>query len=165
MTVQPIQETDYYGKGFTQAKLKKEMKGPRVMNFGASRTDADRMSKAREVTSRADVDVPVPESRAWSMRPRDKSREIGPSMKFANHFQVERLMSTLKANPQTHFTTNEVIQGTTNKPVDIERALKHYLRTGQYSIPDTEGKNPEESVSGGNMLGMAGFEKLRKEAE
>ena len=73
-------------------------------------------------------------------------------------------MSTLKANPQTHFTTNEVVQGTTNKPVDIEKALKHYLRTGKYSIPDTENKNPEESTHG-NMLGMAGFEKLRKEAE
>ena len=75
------------------------MKGATVMNFGASRTDADRLSKAREVTSRADVDVPVPEHKAWSMRPRDKSKEIGPSMRFNAHFQAERLMETLKANP------------------------------------------------------------------
>ena len=47
MTVEPVRETDYYGSGFTQAKLKKEMKGPRVMNFGGCRTDADRMSKAK----------------------------------------------------------------------------------------------------------------------
>ena len=72
------------------------MKGPRVMNFGASKTDEDRLRKAKEVTGRADVDVPQPEHKAWSMRPRDKSREIGPSMRFNNHFQAERLMEALK---------------------------------------------------------------------
>ena len=39
MTTTPIQETDYYGKGFQQARYNDAMKGPRIMSFGATRTD------------------------------------------------------------------------------------------------------------------------------
>ena len=39
MTVKPIQESDYYGSGFEHARLKQMFKGPRVMNFGANKTD------------------------------------------------------------------------------------------------------------------------------
>ena len=43
MTVAPIQESDYYGSGFEKTRLKKMMKGPRVMSFGATKTDEDRL--------------------------------------------------------------------------------------------------------------------------
>ena len=95
MTVKPIQESDYYGSGFEQTRLKHMMKGPRVMNFGATKTDQDRLAKAKKETGVKDPSYHVPEAKAWSMRPRDKSKEIGPSMKFNSHFQAERLMDTL----------------------------------------------------------------------
>ena len=86
MTVKPIQETDYYGKGFEQTRIAKLMKGPRVMSFGAVRTDDDRLAKAKAEQNWKDSCPNVPEWKAWSMRPRNKSREIGPSMKFNSHF-------------------------------------------------------------------------------
>ena len=43
MTEKPVEETDYYGKGFSQMSHTAKMLGPPRMNFGANRTDADRL--------------------------------------------------------------------------------------------------------------------------
>ena len=96
MTVKPVTETDYYGKGFQQMKHAAQMVGPPRMNFGAPRVDSDRIKKATKKHSFIDSCPTMPEWIAWNMRPRQKSREIGPSMRFNSHSQAERLMDHLK---------------------------------------------------------------------
>ena len=115
------------------------MKGPRVMSFGATKTDEDRLSKVREATRMTDSCPSEPEWRAWSMRPRNKSKELGPSMRFNSHFQAERLMETLKSNTQAFFSAKEVT-GKQNGNQELESQIKHYIRTGDYETPDTENK-------------------------
>jgi hypothetical protein len=78
------------------------MKGARILNFGATRTDQDRMKQAKEKAAVADPDQSTkPEWKAWSMRPRNKSKEIGPSMRFNSHLQAERLLEGLKNSTNT----------------------------------------------------------------
>ena len=79
------------------------------------------------------------------MRPRNKSKEIGPSMKFNSHFQAERLMSTIQANTQTFFTVNEVNSGK-DSPGPLDSMIKRYIRTGFYEVPDTENKENADSM-------------------
>ena len=43
------------------------MQGPRVMNFGASKTDEDRLEKAQAEQRMRDNSPNVPEWKAWSM--------------------------------------------------------------------------------------------------
>lgn len=121
------------------------MKGPRVMSFGAYKSDEDRLSKAREVSRMADSCPCEPEWKAWSMRPRNKSKEIGPSMRFNSHFQAERLMESLKSNTQTFFSAKEVT-GKVNGDPELESQIKHYIRTGNYDTPDTENKANLEDI-------------------
>ena len=86
MTIKPIQESDYYGSGFEQNRLNNLMKGPRVMSFGARKTDEERLERAQAEQRWKDHCPNLPEWKAWEMRPRNKSKEIGPSMKFNAHF-------------------------------------------------------------------------------
>ena len=46
MTVKPVNETDYYGKGFEELSHARKFVGPPRMNFGADRGDCDRLEKA-----------------------------------------------------------------------------------------------------------------------
>jgi len=46
MTVKPVAETDYYGKGFRELSHTAKMVGPPRMNFGAPRVDNDRIKTA-----------------------------------------------------------------------------------------------------------------------
>jgi len=112
MAVEPVIETDFYGKGFQQVEDNMKMKGGRILNFGATRTDIERLtSNERE---REFIDTrpsALPEKRAWQMRPREKRKEIGPSMKFGSHFQAERLMEKLKDTTCAFFTQDGVVGG------------------------------------------------------
>lgn len=47
MTVKPVTETDYYGKGFDQMSSNNRMLGAQRMNFGAPRKDNDRLKTAK----------------------------------------------------------------------------------------------------------------------
>ena len=96
MTVSPVNETDYYGKGFSQMSHTAKMVGPPRMAFGATRSDQERIQTAVKSNSFIDSCPSEPEWIAWNMRPRQKTKEIGPSMRFNSHFQAERLMEQLK---------------------------------------------------------------------
>lgn len=72
------------------------MKGPPKMSFGAVRSDEERVTTAADKNKIFDSVPTEPEWLVWKMRPREKSKEIGPSMKFNSHFQAERLMDALK---------------------------------------------------------------------
>ena len=72
------------------------MVGHQRMNFGATFNDDDRVHKQMVKNSCLDSKPTEPEWRVWQMRPRNKDKEIGPSMRFNSHFQAERLMETLK---------------------------------------------------------------------
>ena len=85
MTSEPIEETDYYGKGFAQLDHVRRMLGPPRMNFGGLRTDQDRIDQASNANSFIDSAPTEPERMTWKMRPRNKSKEIGPSMRFNAH--------------------------------------------------------------------------------
>ena len=78
------------------------------MNFGADRGDGDRLEKATAKQAYIDSVPTDPEWTNWQMRPREKGREIGPSMRFNSHFQAERLMENLKNQTQTFFTREQV---------------------------------------------------------
>lgn len=63
-----------------------KMVGAPRMNFGAPRVDGDRIKAAAKRHSFIDSCPPQkPEWVVWDMRPREKTREIGPSMRFNSH--------------------------------------------------------------------------------
>lgn len=73
------------------------------------------------------------------MRPRDKTKEIGPDLKFAAHLQQERLMDNLQASVGKTYL-DEDVDGPLRKSNDKD--LKTYLRTGEYfHMP---GHHPED---------------------
>ena len=43
MTVKPVTETDFYGKGFDEMSHNMKMKGAPRMAFGATRSDSERI--------------------------------------------------------------------------------------------------------------------------
>ena len=96
MTVKPVAETDYYGKGFDQDSHRKKMIGHPRMKFGATWSDRERINNAAATSAFIDSVPTNPEWQNWQMRPRRKKNEIGPSMRFNSHFQAERLMDSLK---------------------------------------------------------------------
>ena len=146
MTTDPITETDYYGKGFAQAKANKAMMGQRVMSFGATRTDHERLTEAMSKNAIADPDPPKPEWKAWDLRPRNKNREIGPSMRFNSHLQAERMMDNFTKNTMTYFMPREVTGDGFRKDTH-ERQVKSYIKNGQYEIPNyTNASDDEEDT-------------------
>ena len=86
MTVKPVAETDYYGKGFEQISHTQKFLGAPAMNFGAFRGDEDRRETEVQKNSFIDSVPTEPEWRVWQMRPREKKKEIGPAMRFNSHF-------------------------------------------------------------------------------
>ena len=78
MAVSPIITTDKYGKGFEQVKKEATFLGRRSFNFGANRTDKDRLEKITRFNRALDHSPHVPEVKAWNMRPRHKELEIQP---------------------------------------------------------------------------------------
>ena len=134
MTVKPVNETDYYGKGFEQLSHANKMVGPPRMNFGADRGDSDRMEKAKSNHAYIDNVPTQPEWTSWKMRPREKKKEIGPSMRFNSHFQAERLMEALKNTTQTFFTRDQVT-GEGKETQNLEKNIKTYNKTGTFGTP------------------------------
>ena len=86
MTVKPVEETDYYGQGFSQMSHVAKMVGHPRMNFGAITSDNDRINTATAKNSFIDSAPTEPEWKTWRMRPREKKKEIGPAMRFNTHF-------------------------------------------------------------------------------
>ena len=143
MTTSPIRESDYYGKGFRQAQHNQAMKGPRIMSFGATRTDFERLNEAKKKNSISDPDPAKPEWQAWNMRPRNKSKEIGPSMRFNSHLQAERMMESLKNKTMTFFLPRDVTgDGVTEGA--LEKKIKTYVRQGHYDIPNYNQDDDED---------------------
>lgn len=87
MVTKPTKCSDYYGAGFIQNRNKQKMKGPTNLCFGAIRCDEDKAKKFQSENAFLDTAPCKPESIAFKMRPRDKSKEIGPPMKHSTHFQ------------------------------------------------------------------------------
>ena len=86
-------------------------------------------------------------------------------MRFNSHFQAQRLMDTLQANTQQYFTANEIARGGDYEVRgSVDKEIKRYVKTGAYEIPNTEHLQ-DDNLLDSNMLGVAGFEKLRKQAE
>ena len=129
MTVKPVTETDFYGKGFDQMSHLSKMKGAPYMKFGAPRVDTDRISEAEQKNSYIDSCPTIPEWEAWDMRPRKKNREIGPSMRFNSHSQAERLMDSLK-NKTQFFFTRENVTGDGKDNQCLEKKIREYNKTG-----------------------------------
>ena len=134
MTLNPVVEADYYGKGFEHARYVQAMKGSKAMNFGAHRTDQERLNEAISKNKISDSDPCRPEWQAWSLRPRNKSKEIGPSMKFNSHLQAERLMEKLRNTTATFFPVSDVV-GDGLREGGLERQVKSYNKTGMFEIP------------------------------
>jgi len=62
------------------------MLGPPKMSFGAVKSDDERVTHATEKNMVFDSAPTEPEWQVWKMRPREKGKEIGPSMRFNSHF-------------------------------------------------------------------------------
>ena len=65
MTVKPVNETDYYGKGFEELSHARKFVGPPRMNFGADRGDCDRLEKATAKQAYIDSVPTDPEWTIW----------------------------------------------------------------------------------------------------
>ena len=65
MTVKPVNETDYYGKGFEQLSHAQKFVGAPRMNFGADRGDSDRLEKANANQAYLDSMPTEPEWTNW----------------------------------------------------------------------------------------------------
>ena len=65
MTIKPINETDYYGKGFAELSHAQKYVGPPRMNFGADRGDGDRLEKATAKQAYIDSVPTDPEWTNW----------------------------------------------------------------------------------------------------
>lgn len=64
------------------------MKGSRSMYHGAFKTDQERLTKALEDQAFFDNKPTQPEHRNWVLRKREKSCEIGPTVRFGSTIQV-----------------------------------------------------------------------------
>jgi hypothetical protein len=74
------------------------------MRFGAPRTDDERLGDTSYKHAFVDnKPVPKPEHKTWVMRPRDRSKEIGPEFRFNSNLQVERIMDDLQAKTGFYF--------------------------------------------------------------
>lgn len=59
------------------------------------KNDEDIKSQLRKESNIRDPAPHVPEVKAWSMRPRDKMKEIGPEFKYGPKNQMQRVNEIL----------------------------------------------------------------------
>mmetsp|Transcript_42932 Transcript_42932/g.56791 ORF Transcript_42932/g.56791 Transcript_42932/m.56791 type:complete len:89 (+) Transcript_42932:396-662(+) len=71
------------------------------------------------------------------MRPRQKTREIGPSMRFNSHSQAERLMDSLK-NKTQQFFTREDVTGDGKDTQTLEKKIREYNKTGRFTMANNQ---------------------------
>ena len=111
------------------------------MRFGAPRTDNERLGDTSYKHAFVDnKPVPKPEHKTWVMRPRDRSKEIGPEFRFNSNLQVERIMDDLQAKTGFYFDQREITADKSGFKND--EALAIYKKTRQHSF--VPGIKPED---------------------
>jgi hypothetical protein len=108
------------------------------MNFGAVRTDQERLQKSISSNQYLDAKPTNPEHFNWKLRPRTRQQEVGPEFRFNAHLQVERMMDHLKKSTGHQYTTADV-KGSSR---DNDKEMSKYLHTGEYS--NMPGLKPEQ---------------------
>ncbi len=101
------------------------------MNFGAFRTDRDRLDYFIKNQATLDSKPTSPQHLNWKLRQVEKSRQIGPEFKFNSSLQVQRLMDSLTHDVGKCFQIQE-IHGSKEKELNHKIALKDYVKTGKY---------------------------------
>ena len=100
------------------------------MQFANTLTDKERRVAAVAKNSYIDSVPTEPEWTNWVMRPRQKSKEIGPSMRFNSHFQAERLMENLKNRTQMFFTKEQVTGVQNRIDFGCNKNIEAFKKTG-----------------------------------
>lgn len=72
------------------------------------KNDEDIKSQLRKESNIRDPAPHVPEVKAWSMRPRDKMKEIGPEFKYGPKNQMQRVNEILQSKTNNFFTSVEI---------------------------------------------------------
>jgi len=86
-----------------------QRKGARMMHHGAFRTDKERFDSCSYKTAMIETKpTGKPEHECWTLRGRDRTKEIGPQFRFNNTLQVERMMDRLAFDTGKFFDNKEV---------------------------------------------------------
>ena len=78
------------------------------MQFGAFRTDRDRLDYFIKNQEFLDCKPTSPQHLNWKLRQVEKSRQIGPEFKFNSSLQVQRLIDTLTNDVGKYFQTEDI---------------------------------------------------------
>ncbi len=81
------------------------------------------------------------------MRPRDRSKEIGPEFRFSSNLQVERVMDKLQGEVGRYFDENEIKGDHSGYRNDM--ALAAYKKTREHNF--VPGIKPEDYDSDSEM--------------
>lgn len=104
------------------------------MHFKAHRTDEERLNDNAYSSSPLDTNPPHdPEHKNWSLRQRDRKKEIGPEFRFSTNLQIERLIDSLNKDTNKYFDNNEVLFDNKTQ-FNNEEALKDFKKTRQYDF-------------------------------
>lgn len=124
------------------------MQGSRMMHFGATRTDNERIGKSVQTNSRLDIDpIQQPEHRNFTLRPRSKQSEVGPQFKFRYKLQQERLMDQLNQTFGTNYAQKNVKSGPDARKNRNDKRLNDYLHSGEYQdLPNVYAEDFEDEI-------------------
>lgn len=76
--------------------------------FKSIKTDEDIKKQFQEVTSMIDTTPNVPMYKAWDMRARNKSKDLGPEFKHAAKTQLNWINENIKRNTLSYFKVDDV---------------------------------------------------------
>lgn len=109
-------------------------KGSKEMHYKAHRTDTERGEDQHYINSRLDTNPPAnPEHKNWSMRPRDRRKELGPEFRFSSNLQIERVLDSLNKETTKYFDNKEIMYDTRTK-FDNDAAMMEFKKTRQYNF-------------------------------
>lgn len=109
MVEEPIKPRDDYQEKFLSARQNEslvlsdhECHKPKF-RFKSVKTDEDIKNQFREVTSMIDTTPNVPVYKAWDMRARNKSKDVGPEFKHAAKTQLNWINDNIKRQTLSYF--------------------------------------------------------------
>ena len=80
------------------------------MHYKAHRTDMERAVDNVYENARIDTNPPEkPEHQNFVLRPRDRSKELGPEFRYASNLQVERVLDSLNKETARYFDNKEIM--------------------------------------------------------
>ena len=105
------------------------------MSFNAPKCDKDIKKSYRDQAIMVDTTPVLPERINWNMRPRNKSKEIGPEFRFSHRVQLQRVSDGL------HNTTRNVFKHNDISTPQFREEMKAFLLTGKTNMNKNQNFN------------------------